>query len=148
VRSERPDRALPLAVLAEELQVLDSAFEQVAAATELGERRARAEDLLRSLDRYIRLETEVLLPVLARTGLDAAAVHRSHDELRALAAQAAEVKAPEDWLPQLRLTFEGHARAQRERIFPAADKLPQAEQEALAYELDEVRNRMRGAYGV
>ena len=148
MRSERPDPPLPLAVLTEELQALDSAFEQVAAATELGERRARAEDLLRSLDRYIRLETEVLLPLLARTGLDAAPVHRSHAELHALAAQAAEAKAPEDCLPQLRPTFEAHARAQRERIFPAADKLPLAEQEALAYELDEVRNRMRGAYGV
>lgn len=141
--SERPERPLALAVLEEELRSLASDFDRVAALTDTGERAARTVDLLRALDRYLRLEAEVLLPVLERTGFDAGPVRRSHAEVRAMIGQA-EFRG----LAQLRAAFEAHAQSQRERAFPAACRLPGAEQEALAYELDEVRNRMRGAYGV
>jgi hypothetical protein len=51
-------------------------------------------------------------------------------------------------MEDLRSAFEAHANNEREHTFPAAGRLSPTEQEALAYELDEVRNRMRGAYGV
>ncbi len=130
------------------MQALASGFDQVAAAADIGERRARIGDLLRALDRYIRLEAEVLLPVLARTGFDPSDAHRRHSDLNDLIARAGAQGDAADTLPALRAAFDAHARTQRERVFPVADKLADAEQEALAYELDEVRNRMRGAYGV
>jgi len=80
MRSAGADRSLALAVLAEELQGLRERFEEITALTDTGERNAHIHDLMRTLDRYIRLEAEVFLSVLTRTGFDDAGGRRGHKE--------------------------------------------------------------------
>jgi hypothetical protein len=108
-----------------------------------------------AIERYLALEEEVLLPALQRSE-ELAAVRKSsidwHVELRraVAAARATDVHYPdaESTLRGLRETFARYHHDERDRHFPQirqcmADWLP-----ALALELEEARERLRGAYGV
>ena len=137
---------LALAVLRGELAAIDAQFDAAATVEDSGERAARSADLLRAIDRYLRLGREVLHPVLRRLGVanDSAEVsnERLSRELRALSQQSKP-----DALARLRSQFQRHRQVQEQETFPSAAKVLQ-EEPGLAAELEEVRNRMKGAFGV
>ena len=147
--AERKPEQLPLAlqVLVEELDTLQAGFEQAADAKDNGEREARRSDLLRAVDRYLRLEEEVLFPVLDRRGCEHAEATATHARVRA-ALRACEARADDGQIDMLRSTVQAHRREQEGSTLPRL--VPQLHDElpALALELDEVRQRMKGAWGV
>lgn len=139
---------LPLAleVMREELAAIDAQFDAAATATGRAEKDARHADLIRALDRYLRLEREVLYPVLSRIGVEHASARASTEHLSSvLAAVSAQPAAGR--LADLRSAFEQHWRAQERDTFPRAAAALGTEP-GLAAELEEVRNRMKGAFGV
>ena len=139
---------LALAVLTEELESVAARFRDVRQSRDIGARRAGVDDLFSSIDRYLRLESEVFFPALERLGYDPAAARRRHDELRALLLLTCAASADVQNLTTLERAFEAYRSAEIRHTFPeAAPRLGQ-EAEGLAYELDEARHRMRGSYGV
>jgi hypothetical protein len=146
---------LPLAlqVLRDELQGLDAGFAALAKVEDGGERAARRSDLLRGLDRYLRLEHEVFHPVLARKGIEHGEAVASHDQLRAALAEiggstARTQSEPQGALDSVRSAFCAHCQVQEQSTFPRAARELGEELPGLAVELQEVRSRMKGAYGV
>jgi hypothetical protein len=147
--AERADPQLPLAlrVLADELARLDDEFEAAARATDRGERDARRSDLIRDVDRYLRLEEEVLFPVLDRRGCEHAAASASHARIRA-ALNACAAAADDACIEAARAGVQNHRREQEGRTLPRLAHELDDELPALALELEEVRQRMKGAWGV
>jgi hypothetical protein len=140
--------ALALDILREELALIDAQFEAIAATSDVGEREARENDLMRAIDRYLRLESEVLFPVLARKRVDHAAAAASNERLRSavhqLSSRAGDSPEP---LTGLRVSLREHGQAQEQDLFPrAAHALD--DEPGLAVEMQEVRSRMKGAFGV
>jgi hypothetical protein len=148
---EHQAQRLPLAfeLLREELALIDAQFDAIAATREVGERVAREGDLLRAIDRYLRLESEVLHPVLARKRIDHAAAAASNARLRSAARElssgAGSSPAP---LAGLRSSLRSHRETQEEELFPHAAPALGDELPGLAVEMQEVRDRMKGAFGV
>jgi len=139
---------LALAVLREEMAALDAQFQALAQAGDAGERHARKDDLARSLDRYLRLEREVFYPVLERRGIDYADANASHERLRARVSELAAADEPAIVLDGAREALHAHRDQQERTTFPSAEQTLGDELPGLAMELEEVRNRMKGAYGV
>jgi len=147
-------RELPLAlrVLRDELGELEACFRTVAQVEDGGERDARHADLLRALDRYLRLEQESFHPVLKRSGIEHAEAVESHLQLRTALDEASRRRATarerQQALAMLHEGFCAHWRVQEQSTFPAAARGLGDELPGLALELQEVRSRMKGAYGV
>jgi hypothetical protein len=108
----------------------------------------RTGDLLRSIDRYLRLECEVFYPVLERNGIDHAAAAASNARLGARVDAVAEAEHNDASLNELRALMHEHRQLQERETFPRAARCLGGESGGLAVELQEVRNRMKGAFGV
>lgn len=140
---------LALAVLREEMGALDGAFDALKRTEDTGERQARKDDLVRALDRYLRLEREVFFPVLERRGIDHADAAASHQRLREhLGELAAADEPPDTVLDRTHRALHAHRGQQESTTFPRAAQALGDEMPGLAMELEEVRSRMKGAYGV
>jgi hypothetical protein len=142
-----PDLPLALQVLREELGAIARGFDLRAHALEEGERAARQGDLLRSVDRYLRLEEETLLPLLRRSDFAHEDAVQSHCRLRA-ALQRAREDSSEASLAALKDVLEAHRGEQERNTWPRAAELLGEELPALALEMEERRQRLRGAYDV
>jgi hypothetical protein len=147
-QAERATR-LPLAfeVLREELDAIDDQFDATLRASDRGERDARCNDLVRSIDRYLRLEREVLYPVLARMGVEHAGAAASNKQLELGTRRLLQAPDASAEMKRLRSELQDHRREQLENTFPRAARALDAEP-GLAAELEEVRSRMKGAFGV
>ena len=138
---------LSLRVLIEELHGIETGFEACQQSEDSGERVARERDLARDIDRYLRLEEEVFNPVLDRAGIDHAGASATHACLR---------ESLDRWVSKggrgpfdgLQAAVRAHRIEQEQRGLPLAARELGAELRGLALELDEVRGRMKGAYGV
>lgn len=140
-----------IAVLREQFDSIEAAVEQVEGESGQGEAQARGADLLRAVDRHLRLEDEVLYPVLDIAGIDTRTARASHEALRAAwqaAAHQAEAGDRGIMLDVLRDAVIAHRQAEERSLFPEAGRLSDEDMAALGLELDEVRQRMSGAYGV
>jgi hypothetical protein len=147
--AEGAARQLPLAlrILVDELEQLEAGFEDAARAQDRGERDARRSDVLRAVDRYLRLEEEVFFPVLDRRGCEHAEASASHACVRAALGACGE-GTDDACIEGTRASVQAHRYEQAQRTLPRlahalGDELP-----ALALELEEVRQRMKGAWGV
>jgi hypothetical protein len=149
---EQKAQQLPLAieVLREELALIDAQFDAITAASDMGERTAREADLLRAIDRYLRLESEVLHPVLARKHIDHDAAADSNARLRSAARELVSSDSGSSPAPLagLRSSLRSHGQAQEKELFPRVAHALGDELPGLAVELQEVRDRMKGAFGV
>ena len=141
------DLPLALRVLREELVAIASEFDLLAHALEDGERAVRQQDLLRSVDRYLRLEGETLLPLLRRNDFAHDDAVQSHDRLGA-ALQRARENSSEASLAALKSALEAHRGEQESNTWPRAAELLGEELPALAVEMEDRRQRLRGAYDV
>ena len=141
------DLPLALQVLRAELGSIAREFDLLAHALEDGERAVRQQDLLRSIDRYLRLEEETLLSLLRRSDFAHEDAVQSHGRLGA-ALQRAREDSSEASLTALRNAFEAHRGEQERNIWPRAAELLGDELPALALEMEERRQRLRGAYDV
>jgi len=143
---------LGLAVLLEELRSLDRAFETLDRSVEDGEKQARVKDLLVALDRYLRLESEVFLPVLERAGQALSADCCGHHAGLKVAMAALDVQDGRASLPEhidaLRCAFGAYRDCQARSTFPQAARMLGSALEELGYELNQARQRMKGTYGV
>ena len=140
---------LALAVLREEMAAIHGQFDAVLHAEDRGERQARKDDLVRSLDRYLRLEQEVFYPVLDRQGIEHADASASHEQLRErLEELAAADERADTALDHARRALHAHCEQQERTTFPRAVQALGDELPGLSMELEEVRSRMKGAYGV
>lgn len=142
------DLPLALRLLGVELAGLAADLAALEAVTDQGERNARQQDVLRALDRYLRLETESLFPVLERCRVDHEAAAGTHAQLRAALESARRQDCPQSALDALRSALRAHRGEQEQRVWPRAALALGGESEALALELEERRQRLRGAYGV
>ena len=153
-QAEGANAQLPLAmrVLRDELEELAAQFRALADVEDGGERDARRSDLLRAVDRYLRLEHEVFHPVLDRGGIDHAEALMSHRRLRAALDDIAPCGDAARGQPQaiepVHEALRAHWRVQEQRTFPRAARELGGELPGLAVELQEVRSRLKGAYGV
>lgn len=139
---------LALAVLCEELDALDRRIEALERATDQGVAKACLADLVVAVDRHLELERGVLLPVFEREGLGIAEFQLRHARIRRAAEVLDGADAPRPaGLADLRSVLADH-RARVEAGFARAERKLGSEIEALGYELDEVRQRLRGSYGV
>jgi hypothetical protein len=149
---EQKVQRLPLAfeLLREELALIDAQFDAITAASDVGERTAREGDLLRAIDRYLRLESEVLHPVLARKRIDHDAAAASNARLRSAARELVSSDSGSSPAPLagLRSSLRSHRQAQEKELFPRVAHALGDELPGLAVELQEVRDRMKGAFGV
>ena len=141
------DLPLALRVLREELMAIASEFDLLAHALEDGERAVRQQDLFRSIDRYLRLEAETLLPLLRRSDFAHEEAVQSHGRLGA-ALQRARQNSSKASLAALKNVFEAHRGKQERNTWPRAAELLGEELPALAVEMEERRQRLRGAYDV
>jgi hypothetical protein len=152
VEGTRAQIPLALRVLRDELEELEARFQTLMQSEDGGEREARRADLLRAVDRYLRLEAEVFHPVLERSGIDHAQALASHRTLRSALDEISRRDARERGLPHaLDVVHEAlrtHWRVQEQSTFPRAARQLGDELPGLAIELQEVRSRMKGAYGV
>ena len=141
---------LGLAVLDEELAGVEAAFAASASAADSGERSARLDDALRATDRYLRLEREVFHPVLSKRRIPYDQALASHQRVQDCLEQVrSQADTPQPaTLAALRSALRSHRSSQARDLFPRADRELGEESHALALELDEVRSRMKGAYGV
>jgi hypothetical protein len=150
--SRNLESPLALAVLSEEFRSLDEGFDALEEALEAGSKRARLKDLLVALDRHLRLEADVFLPVLERVGdVDCAQYRAKHVQLRAAMASMVgddrqDVSGQN--IADLRSLFKKYRGWQEGATFPRAVRVLGSELLPLGYELDEVRQRLKGAYGV
>ncbi|MCC6534761.1 MAG: hypothetical protein IT531_19625 [Burkholderiales bacterium] len=150
-RAAQPRAPLALAVLVEELDAIAQRFALLLQLTDAGERRAQLSDLGTAIDRYVRLEQDVFYPVLRRAGFEDKAASQRHEELRELArrVRGASLDASGAALVrELQRAFDAHRARQESHTFAQAAGVLRDELAALALELDEVRGRMSGAYGV
>ena len=147
--TSRDTRPLPVAVLVEEMDGIARQLDGLRSTQDVGERTALLEDLLRSVDRYVRLESQVLLPAIEKLGIDVAAAREAHARIRAaldsLRNKAAQLPSSLDPLGR---ALDEHRCMEAEALFPALSRRLGADADGLAYELDEARGRMRGTYGV
>jgi hypothetical protein len=141
------DLPLALQVLREEHVAIAREFDLLAHALEAGERAVRQQDLLRSVDRYLRLEEETLLALLRRSDFAHDDAMQSHGRLRS-ALERARADVSEASLAAVETVFEAHRGEQERNIWPRAVELLGAELPALAVEMEDRRQRLRGAYDV
>lgn len=142
-----PQLPLALRVLVEELENLEARFDACESAADSGERAALERDLARDVDRYLRLEDEVFNPVLDRRGIEHADASASHAQLRQRLGRW-QPNSGEGAIQALHAALRAHRQEQEERNLPRAARALGDELPGLALELDEVRGRMKGAYGV
>jgi hypothetical protein len=103
---------------------------------------------LRAVDRYLRLESELVFPVFARCRIERGEVADTHAQLRAALQRALAQDCAQPALGALRSALHAHRSEQEQRVWPRAARVLGEEAEALAVELEERRQRLRGAYGV
>jgi hypothetical protein len=101
---------------------------------------------MRAIDRYLRLEREVLYPILRRRGVACDGAEASNESLSRGLRTLPQQSKP-DALARLRSQFQRHRETQEQETFPSAAKALHDEP-GIAAELEEVRNRMKGAFGV
>jgi hypothetical protein len=142
-----PQLPLALRVLVEELGNLEARFDACKSAADSGERAALERDLARDVDRYLRLEDEVFNPVLDRRGIEHADASASHARLRQSLGRW-QPNAGDGAIQALHAAVRAHRQEQEERSLPRAARALGDELPGLALELEEVRSRMKGAYGV
>jgi hypothetical protein len=145
-----PPQDLPLALrlLREELAAIARELAAIEHLNDQGERNARQGDLLRALDRYLRLETESLFPVLDRCRIEHREGAATHARLRAATQRALQQDCSRPAMQALRSALAEHHTQQEEQTWPTAARALGEEAEPLALELEERRQRLRGAYGV
>ena len=135
---------LALAIMREELAASEAQFDAAENAADRGEADSLRLDLDRAIDRYLRLESEVFYPVLQRIGVDHGRARASTESLRRELQAASQQPAAR---AGLRSAFQRHRQAQEQDTFPRAATALGAEP-GLSAELEEVRSRMKGAFGV
>lgn len=149
--SERASAPLALAVLREEIGGIEAAAQRLHDATDAGASEARLVDLVTSVERYLRLEHDVVYPVLERSDIAVASARTSQGEVHAAVSNASTggAAAPPSARAQVIVeALQRHFAGEEATIFAAAASSLAAEMIPLGLELDEVRQRMRGAYGV
>jgi hypothetical protein len=138
---------LAFEVLREELAQLEADLGALRDIIDEGERQARVDDVCLALQRYLKLEEEILFPVMRRAAVSSGPAAESHGRLRVSAAGLV-TRANDETIADVLAALGAHRAEMENRTLPRASQEMPEELPGLAHELQEAKRRMQGAYGV
>ncbi|MCW5621914.1 MAG: hemerythrin domain-containing protein [Burkholderiales bacterium] len=154
VRTKKPERPIALQLLRQEQELIGRLLDRLLVPE--GDLEHERQVLIEELERHMRLEEQVFYPALGRMEVLTSFVQSLHDQharIRLAVLQLAQaavtdktafVRAAE----QVNELVTMHVLEEQNRAFTYAEEYLTSELDAIAVELEDCREALRGAFGV